>query len=79
MSGELNVITSYSIHYTKLYDAACFVGGILCFSGSLYLLILAHWPMGIITPLGGLLQLHEVTDAIALRQGDERREPRHGV
>ncbi|WP_409419959.1 DUF423 domain-containing protein [Pseudaeromonas sp. ZJS20] len=35
--------------------AACFVGGILCFSGSLYLLILAHWPMGIITPLGGLL------------------------
>lgn len=35
--------------------AACFVGGILCFSGSLYLLILAHWPMGIITPIGGLL------------------------
>lgn len=35
--------------------AAGFAGGILCFSGSLYLLVLAHWPMGWVTPIGGLL------------------------
>lgn len=46
-----------STHPTRSLQvaAAGFAGGILCFSGSLYLLILAHWPMGIVTPIGGLL------------------------
>ncbi|MGL4205554.1 MAG: DUF423 domain-containing protein [Aeromonadaceae bacterium] len=33
----------------------CFGLGIPLFSGSLYLLALTAWPVGIITPLGGLL------------------------
>ena len=31
-----------------------FALGMLLFSGSLYLLVLAKWPLGVITPLGGL-------------------------
>ena len=32
-----------------------FALGSVLFSGSLYLLILAGWPVGLVTPLGGLL------------------------
>lgn len=32
-----------------------FALGTVLFSGSLYLLILAGWPVGLVTPLGGLL------------------------
>ena len=42
--------------------AWCFLGGILCFSGALYLLVMAgpRWagiPWGAIAPIGGTLQL----------------------
>lgn len=51
-------------HRSKLYSAAawCFLGGILFFSGALYILVIGgpRWmgvPWGAIAPLGGTLQL----------------------
>ena len=42
----------------KNWPGYCFAGGILLFSGSLYLLVLTNTPwLGAITPLGGLLFL----------------------
>ena len=34
---------------------ACFIGGIICFSGSLYAMTFTPFEAGLITPLGGLL------------------------
>lgn len=31
-----------------------FLGGVLLFSGSLYLLVLAGWKVGLVTPIGGV-------------------------
>ena len=44
--------------FSRLLPSYCFVLGILCFSGSLYALVLtgAKW-LGPITPLGGLLYM----------------------
>lgn len=41
---------------SRWLQAACwaFALGMLLFSGSLYLLVLAHLPLGVITPLGGV-------------------------
>ena len=42
----------------KAWPGYCFSGGMILFSGSLYLMILTHTPwLGAITPLGGLLFL----------------------
>lgn len=48
------------LHSRKLQSQAitagwCFLGGILCFSGSLYLMAFFTLDLGYITPFGGLL------------------------
>ena len=52
----LLVVVLGQLQPSRWLQAACwaFALGMLLFSGSLYLLVLAQWPLGVITPLGGL-------------------------
>ena len=52
----LLVVVLGQLQPSRWLRAACwaFAIGMLLFSGSLYLLVLAKWPLGVITPLGGL-------------------------
>ena len=52
----LLVVVLGQLQPSRWLQAACwaFAIGMLLFSGSLYLLVLAKWPLGVITPLGGL-------------------------
>ena len=55
------ILTSWVIlHSRKIQSHAvaagwCFLGGIFCFSGSLYLMAFFTLDLGYVTPLGGLL------------------------
>jgi len=52
----LLVVVLGQLQPSRWLQAACwaFAIGMLLFSGSLYLLVLVQWPLGVITPLGGL-------------------------
>lgn len=62
----------------RLLALTGFVGGVLCFSGSLYVLTLTPLRPGLVTPLGGLLLmsgwLGVLLDALHSRQNDRSRQ-----
>lgn len=44
-------------HRSKLLNTSiyCVIGGVFCFSGSIYALTVLRWKVGLVTPFGGVL------------------------
>ncbi len=55
------LLTGLALAHRRKFQAltsaagVCFIGGIVCFSGSLYAMTFTPFEAGLITPLGGLL------------------------